>query len=118
MKKSSNQNTIFLMCLLSMAISCFSQHSKGFPIDNSNWVATDALGRTLPTYKIAGDVKSEKLVGLFYYIWHGSHTPTDTIYDLTKKIAKNPTAPEYGPNHAFHYWGEPEAGYYWAGDPG
>ena len=33
-------------------------------------VATDAIGRTLPTYSEAGDVKPGSYVGLFYWLWH------------------------------------------------
>lgn len=60
--------------------------APGFPIENSNWVATDALGRRLPDFKRTGPVKNGKWVGLFYYIWIGGHTPTDTIYDITKSL--------------------------------
>jgi len=106
-----------LIILILSGISCFSQNSPCFPITNSNWVATDALCRRLPEYKQTGLAKNDKWVGLFYYIWHGSHAPTDTIYDITKILKKNPVNPEYGPKGQFHYWGEPEAGYYYAGDP-
>jgi hypothetical protein len=95
----------------------FSQNTPPFPVTNSNWVATDALGRRLPDYRQTGPVKNEKWVGLFYYIWHAGHAPGDTIYDNTKILNKNPSNPEYGPRGQFHYWGEPEAGYYRADDP-
>ncbi len=108
---------VFTGILLLTAMNCFSQNSPGFPISNSNWIATDALGRSLPDYKQTGPVINEKWVGLFYYIWHGGHAPTDTIYDITKILKKDPINPEYGPKGQFHYWGEPEAGYYYAGDP-
>lgn len=109
--------SILFIILVFFVVSGFSQNSPGFPVSNSNWVATDALGRRLPDYKQTGPVKNEKWVGLFYYIWHGGHAPTDTIYDITKILKKDPVNPEYGPKGQFHYWGEPEAGYYYAGDP-
>jgi len=105
------------MVFLMAGLSCLSQNSPGFPITNSNWIATDALGRRLPGYEQTGQVKNEKWVGLFYYIWQGGHAPTDTIYDITQILKKDPVNPEYGPKGQFHYWGEPEAGYYYAGDP-
>ena len=103
--------------LILLAVPGYSQNSPSFPIANSNWMATDALGRRLSDYKQTGPVKTEKWVGLFYYIWHAGHAPTDTIYDNTKILKKNPANPEYGPKGQFHYWGEPEAGYYRADDP-
>ena len=109
--------TPFLIVFTLFAMGLFSQNSAPFPIKNSDWVATDVLGRTLPTYKETGPVKKDKYVGVFYYIWQGYHTPNDTIYDLTKIIADNPSNPEYGPKGHFHYWGESEAGHYRSDDP-
>ncbi len=109
--------TILLAAFLMFGVSGYSQNSPGFPITNSNWIATDALGRRLPDYNQTGPVKNDKWVGLFYYIWHSGHAPTDTIYDITQILKKDPINPEYGPKGQFHYWGEPEAGYYHAGDP-
>lgn len=102
---------------LGISGSGFSQNSPGFPLANSNWKATDALDRTLPQYEQTGPVKKDKWVGLFYYIWHGYHNPKDTIYDITKMLRQNPKDPAYGPKGNFHYWGEPEAGYYRSDDP-
>jgi hypothetical protein len=112
-----NMKVLLFIILFFLADSGISQNSAGFPISNSNWVATDALGRRLPDFKQIGPVKNEKWVGLFYYIWHGSHSPIDTIYDITKILETDPVNPKYGPKGHFHYWGEPEAGYYDAGDP-
>jgi hypothetical protein len=108
---------LFLLVVAFQISSCFGQNSPAFPVTNSNWVATDALGRITPDFKKTGTVKNEKWVGLFYYIWHGYHAPLDTIYDNTKILKSNPYSPEYGPRHLFHYWGEPEAGYYRSDDP-
>lgn len=110
--------TIFLFTLILTGVTGYSQNSPGFPITNSNWMATDALSRSLPGFRKTGPVKAEKWVGLFYYIWHGYHPANaDTIYDNTKILKDNPYSPIYGPLHQFHYWGEPEAGYYRSDDP-
>jgi hypothetical protein len=103
--------------LLFIGLKGYTPTSPGFSIENSNWIATDGLGRRIADYRQTGPVKTEKWVGLFYYIWHAGHAPTDTIYDNTKILKKNPVNPEYGPKGQFHYWGEPEAGYYRADDP-
>ena len=108
---------LLLLILIFIKIDGHTQDSPPYQITNSNWIATDALGRSLPSYKQTGTAKTGKWVGLFYYIWHGYHAPTDTIYDNTKILKNNPYSPEYGPRHLFHYWGEPEAGYYRSDDP-
>jgi len=109
---------LILLTFILAGLGVYSQNSPGFPVTNSTWIATDALGRSLPDFRKTGQVKNEKWVGLFYYIWHGYHPANaDTIYDITKILKANPYSPEYGPRHQFHYWGESEAGYYRSDDP-
>ena len=111
------KKVLFLLLLL-LGGTSFAQTSPGFPITNSNWIATDALSRKISEYKQTGAVKDRKWVGLFYYIWQGGyHLPFDTVYDNSKILKNNPTNPQYGPLHYFHYWGESEAGYYRSDDP-
>lgn len=74
-----------------------------------------------------------KKVGIFYFLWHGSHgydrtgayTPspvrpmaadTKSPYDITELLRANPSDPAYGPSQAFHYWGRPYLDYYVADD--
>ena len=95
------------------------------------WVATDAIGRSLPIATQKGKIRPDKYVGIFYFIWQGAHgydqhsggipgegvmekSSSDTIspYDISKLLAENPKNPKYGPIHAFHHWGEPYFGYY------
>lgn len=110
--------TLLFLILILLGTTGFAQTSPGFPITNSNWIATDALSRKVSEYKQTGSVKDRKWVGLFYYIWHGGyHPPFDTIYDNTKILLKDPYNPVYGPHQNFHYWGESEAGYYRSDDP-
>lgn len=84
-----------------------------------HWRATDGLGRELPGYGDTGPKREGKYVGVFYYVWVGYHG--DTVYDITKILADNPDSPldnsDYGPHGAFHFWGEPEYGYYDSNDP-
>ncbi len=115
----NNRILIFLI----IVTCCFTNgmaQSNGQIYSNSagktdSWVATDALGRELPTYEQVGDKRTGKLVGMFYYVWHGYHS--NEIYDITKLLKKNPENPAYGPEGKFHFWGEPEYGYFNAGDP-
>ncbi|MDF2440383.1 MAG: hypothetical protein JWN98_1367 [Abditibacteriota bacterium] len=79
------------------------------------WVASDALGRRMPTVREAGAPRQEKTVGIFYFLWQ--ERPNDTVFDLTKLLAANPGNPQYGGSGQFHWWGEPLFGYYLASDP-
>ncbi len=84
------------------------------------WVATDALGRTLPDFNEVGPPRADRHVGLFYFLWVNngvSNKGNIPVYDNTKIIAENPTDPKWGPGHSFHFWGEPELGYYTIDDP-
>ena len=78
------------------------------------WVATDALGRSLPTSEECGPPRPGKYVGIFYFLWHGAHGE-EGPFDLTKILA-DPLDPPFGPPGAFHHWGEPELGYYLSDD--
>ena len=103
--------------LVSLALSALAAFADGGPRDlfSDSWVATDALGRALPGYATCGPPRSGKTVGLFYYIWHGEHG-TGGPYDVTRLLSANPTNPAWGPQGAFHHWGESEFGYYLSGD--
>ncbi len=83
----------------------------------ANLVGYDEHGRFIQR----GDSSTGKKLGLFYFLWHGSHETG--IYDNTKIEAELPGAtldPDAGaisPVDAFHYWGEPLYGYYSSSDP-
>ncbi|NDP23106.1 MAG: discoidin domain-containing protein, partial [Paludibacter sp.] len=80
------------------------------PIKNSNWVATDALNRDIVTFNETGIVKPQKFVGVFYLLW----LQGGSVYDNTKIMNGQGS---WGPEHAFHFWSEPEADYYHSEDP-
>ena len=80
---------------------------------SDTWVATDALGRSLPTSAETGPVRSGKTVGIFYFLWLNTQGP---ILDLSKMLKADPAHPPYGPRSAFHWWGEPLFGYYRSDD--
>jgi len=104
-----------------------AQDSPVNDIFSDTWVATDALGRTLPNAEELPGVQ-QRYVGVFYFL---KSSPTsapkkkakmsDAIYDIDKIIAANPGTHHqklpYGPKKAYHWWGEPEAGYYKPEDP-
>jgi len=84
---------------------------------NDTWVATDGLGRTLPTYLETGGPRADRTVGIFYFLWHGAHIQGGP-YDVSRILAADPGAmrerdsPLWGPLHAPHHWGESIFGYY------
>jgi len=99
------------MALAAMVCPAFAQSAPILSWDNlaDTWVATDGVGRALPLNDTTGPVKPNRTVGIFYFLWNEGQGP---VYDLTKITVANPQNPIYGPEHAFHHWGEPLFGYY------
>ena len=89
------------------------------------WVATDALGRTMPDVKTVGGVKTDKkrTVGIFYITWHSDNLASmknPYSADVTKVLTTDPAArfDAHNPNwkeNSYH-WGEPETGYFLSKD--
>ncbi len=90
---------------------------------SDTWVATDALGRTMPTGAQVGAPRADRTVGMFYFLWHGAHIQGGP-FDITRILAQNPAAmqqpdsPLWGPLHVPHHWGESIFGYYRTADAG
>jgi PA14 domain/Carbohydrate binding module (family 6)/Secretion system C-terminal sorting domain len=89
---------------------------------SDTWVATDALGRKMPTYDEVGPVKADKkrVVSIFYVTWHtedkNSTSRSPFTADVTKILKTNPAARLDGTNalwkDEWYHWGEPEMGYF------
>lgn len=91
---------------------------------SDTWVATDALGRRMPTSIEAGLPKGdhERTVGIFYVTWHTmnlQHEPV--IADVSRVLAADSRARTDGTlwpqNVGSFFWGEPEYGYFLSQDP-
>ena len=81
-----------------------------------SWVATDALGRSVPDHGQAGPRRDGKYVGVFYFVWVGNHT--QAVYDITKILEeRDESKRRWGPEKATHFGFEPEYGYFHAADP-
>lgn len=93
-----------------------AESTPALPLPSRLWVATDGLGRSLPTAAETGPPRA-RYVGMFYFLWHGAYTKGQPIYDLSRIRRARTATPPFGPPGAFHYWGEPEVGYYRADDP-
>ncbi len=89
------------------------------------WVATDALGRSMPTFEEVGPPKRdhERVVGIFYITWHrdaNAKRPAPYSADVSKILAADPEARLHAKHplwkeHSYH-WGEPEMGYFLSKD--
>jgi hypothetical protein len=88
---------------------------------SDTWVATDALGRTLPTHPQIASTRPDRTVAIFYFLWLGEHIQGGP-FDVTRILAADPDAmqkpdsPLWGPLHAPHHWGESLFGYYLTDD--
>ncbi len=88
------------------------------------WVATDDIGRVMPTSKetpLKND--RERTVGIFYITWHTQNLHNGIPYgaDVSRVLAQDPNASRnsnskaWGGFGSFH-WGEPEWGYFLSQD--
>ena len=110
-------------CFASMA---FSQNQPYRDIYSDTWVATDALGRTMPDFASVGPVKKDqrRVVGIFYMSWHSdglASRKSPYAGDVTKILAAAPEA-RLDAHHPLwdggemHHWAEPEEGYFLSKD--
>ncbi|RKX45773.1 MAG: hypothetical protein DRP64_04205, partial [Verrucomicrobia bacterium] len=83
------------------------------------WIVTDSLGRMLPGIDATGSEQSGRTVGIFYSTWHGHKNSSHGPYNVTEILAANPSNPQWpDPSSGiFHWWDEPEAGYFISTDP-
>ncbi|MCL5269072.1 MAG: hypothetical protein M1457_00600, partial [bacterium] len=93
------------------------ENAPAWDVYGDTWVATDGLGRALPTFEEVGPPRRDRTVAIFYFLWLGQHSRTGP-WDITKILAAHPDAmknandPAWGPVSHFHHWGEPLYGYY------
>ncbi|RFS19294.1 hypothetical protein DVR12_23970 [Chitinophaga silvatica] len=91
---------------------------------SDTWVATDAIGRTMPGIQQVGPVKNDqkRVVGIFYITWHRDHHHNKKEYeaDVTKVLSAHPEARMDAKHPAWKagsfHWGEPEMGYFLSKD--
>ena len=113
---------LVVLCAVNCARAAEPAYRDIFP---DTWVATDALGRTMPDYAAVGPVKQDQrhVVGIFYIAWHSdSLAGMKKPYagDVSKVLAGDPNA-RLDAKHPLwtegsYHWGEPEAGYFLSKD--
>jgi len=130
-KTNCRRLPLFLRNLFYLAVAVFlltgpkaacAQNSPQIAIDNADCVATDALGRKLPSYAEVGGPKPNRYVGLFYWQWHGPDR-WGADYNVTEFMKTHPgfkdfqAHPKGGPDYPTWFWAEPLFGYYLSTDP-
>jgi hypothetical protein len=80
----------------------------------TTWIATDALGRTTPTYEEAGAKKENAYVGIFYFMFMDPIFDTKEIIDFSAAYRKGGAQAVWNSavTGGFHIWAEPYFGYY------
>ncbi len=112
-----------LLLLLLTLGTIANVQAQGAVTAADTWVATDALGRSLPTYEQVGPRKPDHFVALFYFLWLDqtwgrSMGPFDNtkIRAADPQAMRKPTTPPWGPLRKPHHWGESIFGYYLSDD--
>lgn len=116
-----------LLCLATMLFQTVSGQvdDKTYYQDiyPDTWVATDAVGRVMPTAE-ESPLKEDKdrTVGIFYVTWHTQNLHNGKEYraDVSRVLAQDPNASRNGDSPAWsgssYHWGEPEWGYFLSQD--
>ena len=129
-KKNLNKHLFIpiLVLLVPLQAGCTSKTNDVIKLNPSkddfsqtinSLVSTDIYGRSFSEKDVAS---SDRLVGMFYFVWHGQHTPQG-IFDVTKLNKEHPQDlweikdSPLSPYDVFHYFSEPLYGYYRSEDP-
>ena len=91
---------------------------------NGSFAAIDDLGRVLPLDNDVTNIRNDRKVGIFYFLWIGEHG-TGGPYDISKIAKEHPESVESeenwyasggGSRGEHHFWGKPLFGYYKSSD--
>lgn len=98
----------------------------------ASWAAEYADGQTIDDSERYPSRRDGRTVGIFYFVWHGSHgydtggyasepqapgaNDVKSPYDITELMKADRENPAYGPQGIFHHWGRPYLDYYVAND--
>jgi hypothetical protein len=126
-KRLLNRNfrILFFTFVVLFVLPSASAVSQERDLYSDTWVASDALGRKMPSYKEVGPVKTDqqRVVGIFYITWHSdnlANMKSPYNADVTRVLAGDPNA-RLDPKHPLwtegsYHWGEPEMGYFLSRD--
>ena len=111
----------FIIVVIFLIFNAESALAQERDLYSDTWVASDALGRKMPTFEMVGPVKKDqpRVVGIFYITWHtDDNFQMKSPYngDVTRVLAADPNARLDPKNPMWtedsYHWGEPELGYY------
>lgn len=92
-------------------------------IYSDTWVATDGVGRVMPTSEdVPLKTDKDRTVGIFYVTWHTQNLHNGKEYraDVSRVLAQDPYASRNNDSPAWtkssYHWGEPEWGYFLSQD--
>jgi len=119
-------NLLFSLSLTGLPTTSVSSAQETVrDVFSDTWVATDALGRTMPSFDEAGGVKTDqrRVVGIFYVTWHGDDNAklkSPYAADVNRILQNAPDA-RFDTNHpgwteTMYHCGEPELGYFLSKD--
>ncbi len=86
----------------------------------TTWAATDGLGRTLSDNTAVGDARTDRYVGMFYWIWHypwvndTEPVTTGSVLDAYPEAVNDFNHPAWNNTYSGrpYFWGEPLFGFY------
>lgn len=114
-------NKLSIVALVTATIAAVASTAFSQPL-----AGTDDLGRILPQNDSVGDLKPDRRIVLFYFLWQGDGTAQNR-WDLSDIIARHPEvledydnenwgSPIYYANRSMkgvmYFWGQPIYGYY------
>jgi hypothetical protein len=119
--------TCVLVCVLALSrqVLADSPAPESPTAISHGWVATDALGRSLPEHAQVGDTRPNRTVALFYWTWHigrkadmGPVNVQEIVTRFPDSINdyEHPIWESVGRVQSYH-WNEPLLGYYRGTDP-
>jgi hypothetical protein len=122
--KRTNRNlaiALFSMSCVGRALGADETQAGIRDVNASTWVATDALTRSLPSAEEVRPPRSERTVGIFYFLTHrprGDKLPNNIAEILPQDpdILTKPNSPLWGTGGSY-YWAKPLYGYYDSRDP-
>ena len=111
------------------AIYSFTTGSAIVDLMEDTWVATDALNRSLPGLAECGSPRTNRPIGMFYYLWQhntGTYGDGGTNWDVSRYLSFHPYTNPHNPwadnpimqtVKATYWWGHPQLDYYDPSDP-
>ena len=116
--------TLMLVLVLVEGAACADKQVVR-DVYSDTWVASDALGRTMPGFADVGPVKKDqrRVVGIFYITWHSDSANKlkgPFAANVSKILAGDPSA-RLDAKHPLwtessYHWAEPETGYFLSKD--